>query len=456
MVADGMSMGVPTMADAFSRQMRGRGTTWYRLLRDPRVRHGYFDTGSLSSLVTDSAAASSAWGSGSRVFNGALNVLPDGTKLTPIADLTRGTGRRVGLVTTTQMTHATPAGFAVVQASRDDHAEIAPQYLDKVDVLLAGGIEYFDPKQRADQRDLIQEYRDAGYAFWRRSDELASSAPQKVLGLFGKGHLPFTIDWLNDDAIRNRVPTLADMSAKALEILSATDDGFLLQIEGGRVDHAAHANDAGALLWDQLAFDDAVLIALQFVERHPDTLLIVTSDHGNSNPGLNGVGARYRNTNDCFQSLADAKASYGVFTQRCATLRDGEQPIPVDIARSAARACFGVKLKDHEAQAVADVLNGQTPNEIYRAHQNQVGLLGQVLGNHTGVGWTSVSHTSDAVLLTSIGPGSEQFQGLLLNTDAFDRIMKLWGVEHRNPKMTPKEAKQYLAAVPTVAAEHWA
>src|SRR5690606_14792938 len=109
------------------------------------------------SPVTDSAAAASAWGSGSRIFNWAMNMLPDGRALTPIAPLAKRAGRAVGLVTTTRITHATPAGFAAAAPSRNLEDDIAPQYLDVVDVLLGGGRRHFDSAQRRDKRDLLRE-----------------------------------------------------------------------------------------------------------------------------------------------------------------------------------------------------------------------------------------------------------------------------------------------------------
>ena len=129
MVSDGMSMGVPALADAFSRMARGVGTTWWALAERDDVTRGWFDMRSLDGLVTDSAAASSSWGSGSRVCNGSINVLPDGTRLTPLAAVARAARRRVGLVTTTTVTHATPAGFSACAVERNGEESIAEQYL---------------------------------------------------------------------------------------------------------------------------------------------------------------------------------------------------------------------------------------------------------------------------------------------------------------------------------------
>jgi alkaline phosphatase len=166
MVSDGMSAGVPSLADEFGKLVRGKGSFWYQLLQSPDATLGFFDMAALNSLVTDSASASSAWGSGSRIFNGQINVLPDGTRLTPIAPIVKQAGKKVGLVTTTRITHATPAGFAAVQPRRDDEDEIAPQYLNVVDVLMGGGLRHYAPDRRKDGTDLIKTYQDAGYAFW--------------------------------------------------------------------------------------------------------------------------------------------------------------------------------------------------------------------------------------------------------------------------------------------------
>ncbi len=454
MVSDGMSLGALSMAEPFSHRVRGRGTHWYRMMQDSAHAHGFFETHSLNSLVTDSAAAASAWGSGSRVFNGSLNVLPDGTPLEPIAVILKQSGRRVGLVTTTQLTHATPAGFAVQQASRNDHADIAPQYLDRVDVLMGGGVEYFDPALREDGRDLFAAYRDAGYAVWNSREQLSGAAPDKVLGLFWEGHVPYTVDWRQSEAMQAKVPTLAEMTRVALQSLSRGDQGFLLQAEGGRVDHAAHANDAAGLLWDQLAFDDAIEVALEYVSKDPDTLLVITTDHGNSNPGLNGQGSAYRDTDDAFELLTHAKASYEVLGGEFKKLA-AEDKLSSDVVRDRIKDALQITLTEREANAIFGVLSGDPPYELYRAHANAAGIMGQAIGNHTGVGWTSVSHTQDLAPITAIGPGRERFSGLLKNTDAFGRMLELFGLRHQNPSMTAEQARQYRSAWAPASPLHW-
>ncbi len=452
MVSDGMSMGVPSIAEPFSRMARGKGTRWFQLLQDPEAVVGLFETRSLDSLVTDSSAASSAWGSGSMVFNGAVNVLPDGTKLTPIAQLMKRAGKRVGLVTTTTITHATPAGFAAVTPNRDDEQTIATQYLDVVDVLMGGGRRFFDAAQRADKRDLIAEYQQKGYAFWERREQVRGrERPEKVLGLFYAGHVPYTIDHKNDPQLWEQIPTLAEMTRAALEILSRSPKGFLLQVEGGRVDHAAHANDPAAILWDQIAFDDAVAVALDFVRRNPDTLLIVTSDHGNSNPGLNGMGEEYRDSEKCLERITRAKGSYVAVQEQ---LRKAGAPT-ADKVREVIREVIGVEISREEAEVIANVAAGKPAPTLNRAHASLVGVMGEVMANYLGVAWIGTQHTSDWTLVTALGPGKEMFAGIQPHKEAFHRMLRLSGVSFRNPEMTPEQAKRYLARAPRVRPVHW-
>ncbi len=133
------------------------------LFTKPTTGIGLMDMRSLNSLVTDSSAASSSWGSGTRIINGKVNQLGDGTPLKTIYELFAEAGWKTGLVTTTEITHATPAGFAASVASRDEAQTIASQYLDRrVDVLLGGGRKYFESGRRRDKRNLHQEFRDAG------------------------------------------------------------------------------------------------------------------------------------------------------------------------------------------------------------------------------------------------------------------------------------------------------
>lgn len=456
MVSDGMSAGVPSLTETFSHIVRGKGSYWYKILLDPEVTLGYFDMASLNSLVTDSSSASCSWATGSRIVNGQINMLPDGTRLTPIAPLARQAKKKVALVTTTRITHATPAGFASVVKQRDMEDDIAPQYLDIVDVLLGGGLRQYDPSLRPDKRDLLSEYRAKGYALWTtRSQLMDSNKPGKVLGLFYRSHLPYTVDHINDAELKRAVPTLAEMTKTALDILESHKDGFLMQVEGGRVDHGAHSNDAAATFFDQLAFDDAIEVAMEFAKRRGDTLVIITSDHGNANPGLNGMGFEYGDSDKAFEKIAHAKTSFETLPDK---LKQAGGTPNADLVRDVLKAGYQVEIEQAEAQIIADALSGKIMPVPNRQHRSLQGLLGGILGNYNGIGWIGTSHTADYVWVSAFGPGQEQFAGLVRNTDAFHKLTKMMGVAHKNPSMTREEYEaKYRRRVSLVESQpHWA
>lgn len=449
LVSDGMSQAVPAMAEALSHQVRGKGTAFVELLGDPAVAHGLFDTSSLNALVTDSAAAATAWASGSRVFNGAINYLPDGTELRPIYDVAREARWGTGLVTTTRLTHATPAGFATAVPNRGSEDEIAAQYLQRglADVLMGGGTRHFAPADREDGRDLHAEFEAAGYKVLQvKKQMLTKDMPRpKVLGTFWPTHVPYTLDHMNSDEMKANVPTLAEMTQYALQALTTHHDSFILQVEGGRVDHAAHASDIAGILWDQIAFDDAVRVALEYAANHYDTLVVVTSDHGNSNPGLNGTGGGYGKTNECFDHVAKATRSFENMGKEIGDAASTDQ------LREVVLAGTGIELTEEEA---AKVLAPKA--EASQQLDSWSGVLGQVLGNHNGTGFCGSSHTQDHVLLAAVGPGQDQYNRLMLNTDNFAILCGMMGVKASNPSMDYDTAKQYLSAAPRVRQSDWA
>ncbi len=455
MISDGTSLGGPSLLEHFSQRVRGQPSRWHTLMQDPAAALGLVETHSLSSIVTDSAAAATAYASGARVFNGALNMLPDGTKLTPLCPLARQTGRRTGLVTTTTITHATPAGFAAVIANRGDEPAIAIQYLDAVDVLLGGGRPLFDAKHREDKRDLRGEFATKGYALWEQTDQMhPAKQPDRVLGLFCDGQFPFVLDQRSQPAQSPPLPSLADMTRAALDVLSAGPQGFFLMVEGGRPDHGAHSNDAAAMLWELIDFDDAIAAACAFAQERRDTLVVITVDHGTGTPALNGIGGDYRDSARGLERLAKATASYEAAGGRLAP--QGDQPRSADDVRETVKAAFGVEITPDEAAFVRDAAAGKPPLVLNHSLANFGGVLGQVLGNHTGMGWTGTAHTADYVLLSAYGVGATQLAGLHRNIDVFERVATLMGITHRNPRMSPEDARKYLACAPVIREPHWA
>ena len=424
MVSDGMSPGVLTLAEAYSKLTRGRGTRWWQLYNDPSAARGLMDTASASSMVTDSAAASSAWGGGKRVNNGVINIDPAGHELTPIAAvLKRKPNTRVGLVTTATITHATPAGFAAAIPARGSEAQIAPQYLGRVDVLLGGGSGFFVAKNRPDKRDLRGDFEKAGYQFVADRDSLLAAKGPRLLGTFTAGHLPFEIDRLHSPELSKRIPTLKEMAMAALSRFLAREDPFLLQIEGARVDHAAHLNDIGGLLGDQLAFDDTLAAVLETLGGRNDILVVVTSDHGNSNPGLSGLGTAYGQSTAAFAKIKRASMSHEAIFANWAARKERDPASLTELVRTG----LGITLSKEENDALAAILSSKPITEWNHQLEKPEGLLGQISGNHTSIGWVGTSHTTDPTLVSAIGPQAARFNGMVVNTDVFGHLAEVLG-----------------------------
>src|SRR5690606_12847367 len=164
--------------------------------------------------------------------------------------------------TTVPITHATPAGFCVNNDSRSDQPGIAEQYLELgFDVMMGGGTEFFSADKRKDKQDLFAEFAANGYEVARTRDEMlaidAAASDAAILGVFHQDGLPYALDRENDAEQKKATPSLAEMVGTAIRRLTKNPEGFVLQVEGGKVDWAAHANDVGGLLYDQLAFDEA-------------------------------------------------------------------------------------------------------------------------------------------------------------------------------------------------------
>lgn len=423
-----MSSGILTCANHYSRLTRQRPLTWFELTRRHDLRIAFMDVRSQSSMVTDSSASSSAWGSGVRIPNGKVNQSSSGAKLVPLYDVLGSTGWKRGLVTTTEITHATPAGFASCVKSRGDGDDIAVQYLGRrVDVLLGGGRKFFTTKDRKDKRDLRADFRNAGYAVLEKPEDLAS-APADVpwLGIFANSHMPFVVDQFGGISKVETVPQLAQMTRAALKRLSGAER-FALQVEGGRVDMGCHNDDAAAAIREMIAFDEAIDVCIEFQREHPDTLIVITTDHATGNPGLNGMGDNYDKSNQAFRNLLSIRQSIPELNKR---LSLAENP-----GQFAARLfeSTGYSVSTRRRELVEPFLK-KKGYALFDGLNSDVGAMGQVLANHTGISFTSTQHTSDHVPLLAIGPGSEGFAGFIENTQVFERYVGFAGVQFRNPQ----------------------
>ncbi|MFW6157634.1 MAG: alkaline phosphatase [Balneolaceae bacterium] len=422
MVSDGMSSGTMTLADLVKHRQHGEQTHWINLYNSDRTFHrGLMDMASLDSPVTDSAAAASSWGCGQRINNGAVNMGPDDEEYPTILQIFKEAGKKTGLVSTARITHATPAGFGINMRSRNMEDEIAAQYLDReYDLLMGGGARHFDADQRKDGRDLFQAFAEKNYAVARTKQEIQEAGDERLIGLFFDSHLPYTTDHRSSEEYRENVPTLAEMTGKALDLLE-NDSGFILQVEGGRVDHGAHANDAAGMIYDQIAFDDAIKVALDFVEDRDDTLLIITTDHGNANPGLNGAGSGYTDAGPMLDRLHDFRHT------NTWILSELDDMSSIRTIRERIEYATGIGVQQDEARMLRDALREDftTP---YKVRNSPSAVIASILANYTSVNFIGSVHTADYIELAALGPGIETLDNFTRNTELFDLMVETAGV----------------------------
>jgi alkaline phosphatase len=428
LVADGMSSGILSCANQYSEHVRGRPLTWFRLIDQPSTRQAVMDVRSQNSLVTDSSASSCAWGSGVRIPNGKVNQTSKGQKLVTLYELLGQAGWKRGLVTTTEITHATPAGFIACVSARASGEDIATQYLERrIDLALGGASNHFRGDKRKDKRDLLGDFRRLEYAVLRSPSDLASApADRRWLGVFSEGHLPYVVDQQGGLTKVSAVPSLAAMTRAALRRF-AREERAILQIEGGRVDHGCHSNDAAAAIHELIAFDQAIEVCLEFQREHPDTFLLITTDHATANPGLNGLGDSYEKSNAALHNVRKVRQSVGEILTR--------------LRAAANRAEAAARLKEstgYEASTrrmdTLDPFLKKKGYALFEAFNSDTCALGQVLANHTGIAFTSGNHTSDYVPVLALGPGSERIGGFFKNTDLFGHYLDFAGLSFRNPQ----------------------
>jgi len=241
---------------------------------------GQVTTYSANSTITDSAAAATAIATGQKVNNDVISVaLPgDGSDLTTALEIQKDLGKATGLVTTTQITHATPAAFGAHAASRGNTSEIATDLLtqSRPNVMLSGG-------------GSLDATGDPQYTVVTDAAGLLgldTNSETYVSGQFGSGEIPYEYDGLG------ALPHLSEMGTVALDILDNDADGFFLVIEGGRIDKGAHLNDIARTVGEVVEFANTVQIVLDWAAGRTDTLVVVTADHETG--GLvvtdNGVG----------------------------------------------------------------------------------------------------------------------------------------------------------------------
>lgn len=240
---------------------------------------GFSKTDSFDNYITDSGAGGTAIACGIKTRNGMIGATPDSTAATSIIELAYFSGLATGVLSTSSITHATPASFVAHNIGRENYEEIAEDFLHgTVDVFIGGGENHF--RSRADGRDLAVDLEKKGYDVVYTLDDLQKSKSSKVAGLLAKEHMP--------PASGGREGMLSEMTKKAIDILSRNKKGFFLMVEGSMIDWACHEKDLMYSISETLDMDEAVGVARKFAEKNRNTLIVVTADHETGGMTLTG------------------------------------------------------------------------------------------------------------------------------------------------------------------------
>ncbi|SFS70193.1 alkaline phosphatase [Marininema halotolerans] len=366
------------------RWFKGKNTLFDSLLV------GMHRTHSASSKVTDSAAAATAMATGSKTRNGMIGVNPQGHPLSTILEAARQQGKATGLVSTSTITHATPASFAAHIRSRQMEQEIAQQLIPKVDLLLGGGRQYFLPQSsggKQSHRNLIQEAKNKGYQYIATRNQLIHSHHPRVLGLFANGPLSPELERSN-----TQEPSLSEMTTHAIQTLSPHKKGFFLMVEGSQIDFAGHVHDAAWSMHDIAAFEKAVQVAIHFAKKDGNTLVVIAGDHETGGMSVGG----YNQYHSRIELLKKVTLTGKSLAKKLAS--------PQTNAKQLTHTYTGLDL---------------TTDEIKRIHRSSHPELtiNDIISNHALIGWTTRVHTGGDVPVYAFGTGSHLFYGLHDNTD---------------------------------------
>lgn len=446
-IGDGMGFPQKTAAEQFLGQ---------RLTIDAFPAQGVTTTYAADRFITGSAASATALGCGQKTNINYIGVDPTFKAVKSVAELARDQGKKVGIISSVSIDHATPAAFYAHVKTRKMYHEIDHALADSgFDFFGGGGLK--DPagkKSKNPLGDALEKARKNGYRIIdNKADFMALKKEDgKVIAwnnwLQDAGALPYTLDQRPEDI------TIVEFTRKAIEMLD-NEKGFFLMVEGGKIDWACHANDAAASVTNTVAFDAAVKEAVEFYKKHPDeTLIVTTGDHECGGLTLGFAGTKY---DSYFNVLGRQKMSFQKFTDDVVKSYKGDfegiKPLITEnfgLKFQGNPASDSMVLETHQVVQLMEAFDRSTKGEKEKAKDAETYLLygeydpltvsiTHILNQKAGLGWTSYKHTGVPVGTSAMGVGAETFNGYYDNTDIALKIMAIMGVE----------AKVHYASVPS-------
>nr|WP_043110740.1 alkaline phosphatase [Paenibacillus pasadenensis] len=387
---------------------------------------GMVRTHSADAPIADSAPAGTAFATGFKSHTGFVGVLPDkatmpgqaaiakGEERRPVASVleaSKRAGKATGIIATSEFMHATPADFSAHYPDRKSYDALSMQQVyNGIDVVLGSGSSFLTPAGRKDGNNLLASIKALGYDYVTTPAALKASKSDKLWGMFGSKALDYDLD--RDPS---KQPSLAEMTSKAIEVLSKDKDGFFLMVEGSKVDWAAHANDPVGVVSDVLAFDKAVETALDFAKRDGQTAVVAVTDHGNGGLTIGNAATTGSYDEEPLSAfigpLKKAKVTGEGFESKLNASRSN--------IKEAARTYLGITdLTSEEVKSIREAKPGSMNYAV-----------GPIISSRSGIGWTTGGHTGGDVVLYAYAPNGDRPSGVIDNTDVAKYIARVLGLD---------------------------
>lgn len=421
-----------------------------------------------TSFAPDSASTATSIATGNKTWSGSINVSLDfKEKYETIAEkLKEQKDYKIGVVSSVNMNHATPAAFYAHQASRNSYYEIGQEMIDSDFDYFAGGALLSPTGENEDQTDLYELAEKEGYKVVKTQAEAEKLTEKDGKTIVVDEHLADSDAMSYDMDLKEGEWALADYVDKGIEMLE-NDKGFFMMVEGGKIDWACHANDAAATISDTVALDNAVAEAVEFYEEHPDeTLILVTGDHETGGLTIGYAGTDYdtfltnfnnqkisyakfdsdyvtkykENKTDFDTVMKDVTELFGLQAPQAKTTEETQQKDSADKHPESEDdgSLVMTQYEYDQLKAAYDTTMTRTGEEEefaqdeyvkYGSYEPLTVTITHILNNKSGINFGSYAHTGLPVEVLAQGAGAEQFEGYYDNTDIYKRLADLTGVK---------------------------
>jgi Alkaline phosphatase len=332
--------------------------------------------------------------------------------------------KAAGLVVTCEFPHATPADCSAHTYNRNDYKGIAPQMAyNNLEVMFGGGNSFIT-------EDMMHHFKNTGTTLIQNDKQaLLNFTGKKVWALFGEREFPYDLD-----RDTTALPSLAQMTSKALEVLQKNKNGFFLMVEGSKVDWAAHANDPIGIMTEFLAFDKAVGVAMDYAKRNGNTTVIVIPDHGNSGFSIGRNGMKKNYTNMTLEDLYGTVANYQHTAEGMGNILLNTKP---ENLKSTFNQYTGIDLTDEELKLLLSSKDYKAESYMDVSHsESMIHYITDIMNAHSIFGFTSGGHTGEEVFLAAYHPKGDRPIGNFRNVEMNDYIFKAAGLKKSLKELT--------------------